>query len=172
MLGSRLDVRQTGSRVIEFKGDRKIIHVDCDPGEINNRVLGCDPVVANLSTFLPALAANAEAWPRCDWSEWRTRIETLRRYWPDSAEQPNPKGICPNVLMHLVSRVSAAAAAFVVDVGQHQMWAAQSLELLPHQRFLTSGGMGSMGFALPAAIGAALAAAGRPVVVIAGDGGF
>ena len=63
-------------------------------------------------------------------------------------------------------------AAFVVDVGQHQMWAAQSLELHADQRFLTSGGMGAMGFALPAAIGAAVALDGRPVVIIAGDGGF
>jgi acetolactate synthase-1/2/3 large subunit len=60
----------------------------------------------------------------------------------------------------------------VIDVGQHQMWAAQSLELGEDQRFLTSGGMGSMGFALPAAIGAALATMPQPVIVIAGDGGF
>lgn len=60
----------------------------------------------------------------------------------------------------------------MLDVGNHQMWAAQSLELGPGQRFLTSGGMGSMGFALPAAIGTALACPGQPVVMIAGDGGF
>jgi len=60
----------------------------------------------------------------------------------------------------------------VVDVGQHQMWAAQSLELNERQRFLTSGGMGSMGFGLPAAVGAALARPGTPLVVIVGDGGF
>ena len=74
--------------------------------------------------------------------------------------------------MHELSARSAAASAFVADVGQHQMWAAQSLELGPDQRFLTSGGMGAMGFALPAAIGAAYARPGRPVVMIAGDGGF
>jgi acetolactate synthase-1/2/3 large subunit len=74
--------------------------------------------------------------------------------------------------MHRLSAVSRNAAAFVTDVGQHQMWAAQSLELLPDQRFLSSGGLGSMGFGLPAAIGAAIAAGGRPVVLVAGDGGF
>lgn len=62
--------------------------------------------------------------------------------------------------------------AYVVDAGQHQMWAGQSLELTSLQRFLTSGGMGSMGFGLPAAIGTALVSGGAPVVVIAGDGGF
>ncbi len=81
-------------------------------------------------------------------------------------------GINPNALMHELSACSGAASAFVADVGQHQMWAAQSLELGPDQRFLTSGGMGAMGFALPAAIGAAYARPGRPVVMIAGDGGF
>jgi acetolactate synthase-1/2/3 large subunit len=74
--------------------------------------------------------------------------------------------------MHELARQSVLASAFAVDVGQHQMWAAQSLELGPDQRFLTSGGMGAMGFALPAAIGAAFADPGRPVVTIAGDGGF
>jgi len=74
--------------------------------------------------------------------------------------------------MHQLSKFSSAAAAYVVDVGQHQMWAAQSLELTSDQRFLTSGGMGSMGFALPAAIGTALVTASRPVVLVAGDGGF
>ncbi len=74
--------------------------------------------------------------------------------------------------MHALSKAGRSAAAYVVDVGQHQMWAAQSLEIGATQRFLTSGGMGSMGFALPAAIGAALVGAPAPVVVIAGDGGF
>jgi acetolactate synthase-1/2/3 large subunit len=74
--------------------------------------------------------------------------------------------------MHQLSRAITRAGAFVVDVGQHQMWAAQSLELSSTQRFLTSGGMGSMGFALPASIGAAVCLRGAPVVMIAGDGGF
>jgi acetolactate synthase-1/2/3 large subunit len=72
--------------------------------------------------------------------------------------------------MHMLSRHTSYANAYVADVGQHQMWAAQSLDFEPHQRFVTSGGMGAMGFALPAGIGAALASG--PVLVIAGDGGF
>ena len=74
--------------------------------------------------------------------------------------------------MHQLSRASGRAAAYLVDVGQHQMWAAQSLDLTAGQKFVTSGGMGSMGFALPAAIGAAMVDLKRPVVVLAGDGGF
>ena len=81
------------------------------------------------------------------------------------------EGINPNVFMHQLSRASTRASAFVADVGQHQMWAAQSLELNENQRFLSSGGLGSMGFGLPAAIGACLSQR-SPVVVISGDGGF
>jgi acetolactate synthase I/II/III large subunit len=95
----------------------------------------------------------------------------MRHEYADTLELKDISGINPNLLMHRLTQASSQASAFVVDVGQHQMWAAQSLELAAHQRFLTSGGMGSMGFALPAAIGAAFASQ-QPVVVIAGDGGF
>jgi len=103
---------------------------------------------------------------------WSIEVGRSRQQWPDTAELGDLEGINPNLFMHQLSRVCEAAAAFVVDVGQHQMWAAQSLELTARQRFLTSGGMGSMGFALPAALGAAAAYPGLPCVVIAGDGGF
>ena len=73
--------------------------------------------------------------------------------------------------MHRLSASSHPPVTYVVDVGQHQMWAAQSIDIAGDERFLTSGGMGSMGFALPAAIGAAFSTR-QPVVVIAGDGGF
>jgi acetolactate synthase I/II/III large subunit len=82
----------------------------------------------------------------------------------------NVDGINPNVFLHKLSQSCGYVSAYVTDVGQHQMWAAQSLELKAGQRFLTSGGMGAMGFALPAAIGASFAAGS--VLVIAGDGGF
>jgi acetolactate synthase-1/2/3 large subunit len=74
--------------------------------------------------------------------------------------------------MHDLARSSAPASAFVTDVGQHQMWAAQSLELGDDQRFLTSGGMGAMGFALPASVGAACARPGQRIVALIGDGSF
>ncbi|MBL7043929.1 MAG: thiamine pyrophosphate-binding protein [Pirellulaceae bacterium] len=172
VLGSRLDVRQTGADTTSFRGDRVIYHVDCEQGEINNRVIGCRPILAELSTFLEAANRVVSEVDLSDHWEWRAEIEELRHRWPDIAELPDIKGINPNALMHLLSRHSREAVAYAVDVGQHQMWAGQSLELHAGQRFLTSGGMGSMGFALPAAIGASHACGKRPVVVIAGDGGF
>ena len=170
VLGSRLDVRQTGSRTDLFGQGRRIIHVDCEAGEINNRVQDCTPVVSELGPFFRQFMA-AQSGRFCG-SGWLERIAVLRGEWPDTGELPGLTTINPNQFMHELSRRMKDAAAFVVDVGQHQMWAAQSLELGPDQRFLTSGGMGSMGFSLPASIGAALSAPGRPVVVIAGDGGF
>jgi len=172
VLGSRLDIRQTGSETDAWKGDRLVYHVDVEEGEINNRVHGCIGVTADLPSFLQEAlqeAANLTAAPA---SDWLGEISDLRRLWPDTAEQKGIHGINPNELMHSLSALSLQASAYVVDVGLHQMWAAQSLELTDRQRFLTSGGMGSMGFALPAAIGAVFAEPGAPVVVIAGDGGF
>ena len=173
VLGSRLDIRQTGSDVASFHGERIIHHVDCDAAEVNNRVAGCHAVIADLGACFAALEPMLAAGPRPDLSEWRARLLELRARWPDVAELAGIPGINPNALMHQVSSHAGAstAAAYVADVGQHQMWAAQSLELGADQRFLTSGGMGAMGFGLPAAIGAAIAA-DRPVVLIAGDGGF
>jgi acetolactate synthase-1/2/3 large subunit len=171
VLGSRLDIRQTGADVDSFAAGRPIHHVDCDPGELNNRVLGCRTTVAQLEPFMAALreAIVDRRPPQLD--TWRTEISELRARWPDTGELPGLQGINPNDLMHRLARPSGAAAAYVADVGQHQMWAAQSLEIGPGQRFLTSGGMGAMGSGLPLAVGAGLAT-GAPVVLIAGDGGF
>jgi acetolactate synthase-1/2/3 large subunit len=171
VLGSRLDIRQTGSEVGAFKGDRVIHHVDVDPAEINNRVLGCREIVADLRAFLPAAAERAGAHPLPDFSGWVGELADLREEWPDTSELRDIEGVNPNVLMHELSAASTRAAAYAVDVGQHQQWAAQSLELGPTQRFLTSGGMGAMGFGLPAAVGATRAL-GAPIVMIAGDGSF
>lgn len=171
VLGSRLDIRQTGSEVDAFKGDRVIHHVDVDPAEINNRVTGCREILCDLRAFLPAAGRRAAAGALPDFSDWVAELHELRDQWPDTAELLDIEGVNPNVLMHELSVASTAAAAYAVDVGQHQQWAAQSLELDSGQRFLTSGGMGAMGFGLPAAVGAARALQ-APIVMIAGDGSF
>ncbi|HEY4415413.1 MAG TPA: thiamine pyrophosphate-binding protein [Verrucomicrobiae bacterium] len=172
VLGSRLDVRQTGSETASFKGDRTIFHVDCDAGEINNRITGCESAVCQLRDFLSVGLKKLESFKLVECTDWVAQIAAKRKEWPDEHESTGFTGLNPNEFMHALSRNSAPACAYVVDVGQHQMWAAQSLELTATQRFLTSGGMGSMGFALPAAIGAAFACPKQPVVVIAGDGAF
>jgi acetolactate synthase I/II/III large subunit len=172
VLGSRLDIRQTGNDTAFFKGNRVIVHVDCEPGEINNRIPGCIAIHSELKPFLEGALENLGASVRPEWVTWRAEIAALRDRFDDRRELGSIQGINPNIFMHQLSAVSKAAGAYVVDVGQHQMWAAQSIEVQADQRWLTSGGMGSMGFALPASIGAAVSVAPRPVVVIAGDGAF
>ncbi|NML68056.1 thiamine pyrophosphate-binding protein [Hymenobacter sp. RP-2-7] len=171
VLGARLDIRQTGADTKYFKEGRTIYHVDCDPAEINNRVTGCRSVVADLADFFALAAryynpADFDARP-----EWRAELRDLQAQWPDTQEQPGIVGINPNEFMHALSR-SGQGAGYLADVGNHQQWAAQSLELTAEQLFLTSGGLGSMGYALPAALGMCFAAGRQPVVTISGDGGF
>lgn len=172
VLGSRLDIRQTGSDVDSFKSERIIYHVDCDSGEINNRISGCNSIVHHLKPFLLKALETKVINKISDKSEWVNEILELKQQWPDTLELNGISGINPNKFMHILSSSSKTAGAYVVDVGQNQMWAGQSLELNSNQRFISSGGMGAMGYALPAAVGASLAYSGQPIVVISGDGGF
>lgn len=169
VLGSRLDIRQTGSDLEGFGKGRVFYHVDCESGELNNRVTGCTAWLEELAPFLNAAIKELPTASGYR-ASWQSELEQLRQQWPDTRELLAATGINPNSFMHSLSAHTKYARAYVADVGQHQMWAAQSLDLEEHQRFMTSGGMGAMGFALPAGIGAALASG--PVVVIAGDGGF
>lgn len=175
VLGSRLDVRQTGADTEGFRSNRQIFHIDCDEAEINNRITGCHAVVADLLTAIPVLTKalspiSGQLVKHSD--RWLSAINASRAEWPDVMELKDIEGINPNQFMRQLSRANVDCGAYVVDVGQHQMWAAQSLEIQQDQRFLTSGGLGSMGFALPAAIGSAITLPGKPIVSIAGDGAF
>ncbi len=169
VLGSRLDIRQTGADAEAFARGRVIHHIDCDPGELGNRIRGCETEVAELSAYISAAAERALADGPAGCADWLAEVAAERALWPDTDELRDVEGINPNALMHALD---GPAAAFVADVGQHQMWAAQSLELGPAQRFITSGGMGAMGSGLPLAIGAALAVPGAQVMLICGDGGL
>lgn len=171
VLGARLDIRQTGANTASFKGDRPIYHVDCDEHEINNRITGCVKVVADLEDFFTLAASSYNVADFETPQTWLDELSALRTEWPDTAEQHNIEGINPNEFMHALSR-PGLGSGYVADVGNHQQWAAQSLELTASQLFLTSGGLGSMGYALPAALGMCFANGQQPVVVIAGDGGF
>jgi len=172
VLGSRLDVRQTGYDTVAFKTGREIYHVDCEADEINNRVLGCHPVISDIRIFLESAMGLLSSQNMPMRVKWLSEIMELKDTWHDTSELHDISGINPNEFMHQLSSVSHLSSSFVVDVGQNQMWAAQSLDLCANQRFITSGGMGAMGFALPAAIGVAFGLPKYPVVVIAGDGAF
>ena len=171
VLGARLDIRQTGADVASFAGGRTIYHLDCDPAEINHRLTGCRELPGDVLAGLELACAALDGRGPPDRAAWLAEISELRRAWPDTGEQEDLPGVNPNRFMHELSASTKAAPVIVTDIGQHQMWAAQSLDLRPGQRVVTSGGMASMGYGISAALGAALASGG-PVVLIAGDGGF
>lgn len=175
VLGARLDIRQTGADVRGFEQNKEIYHVDLEEGEINNRITCCNEVISSVKNFLSAAIEfnpyNIEGVQQTQ--GWINEIGALKQLWPDTNEIQGIEGINPNSFLHNLSESAKNyAAVFLADVGSHQMWAAQSLELYDGQKFLTSGGMGAMGYALPAAIGASIAVGNKPVVVISGDGGF
>ena len=172
VIGSRLDVRQTGADVEEFAAGKRIIQVDIDEAELDGRVPLDVAVRAHAAAFCAALLGAARTGAEVRRPQWVAEVRALAEDFPDEIELADLDGINPARLMHELSAAGSGASAFVTDVGQNQMWAAQSVRLREGQRFLTSGGMGAMGFALPAAMGAAVAVPGLPVVAIAGDGGF
>jgi acetolactate synthase-1/2/3 large subunit len=170
VLGSRLDLRQTGSDISSFKKGKIIYHVDIDQAELNNRIKNCITLKADLLDFFIQLekSGSCHVVPK----EWIKEIEGKKQARSDIEELDDVKGINPNIFIHRLSKASNRARAFIADVGNNQMWCSQSLELSLNQLFLTSGGMGAMGYALPAAIGASITMGNVPVVAISGDGGF
>lgn len=166
VLGSGLDVHQTRSGVDGFREGRSIFHVDVDEAELNYHVPGCQVLHEDLASFLPFAASMLRPSPTRN-DAWLRQIAQHRDECPDTTENVPANGINPNVAVRQISEVWADAFAYVADVGQHQMWAAQSIRAGPDRGFLTSGGMGSMGFGLPATIGAALEHHPAPVALIA-----
>ena len=170
VLGSRIDLRQTGADIEAFRQGKQIFHVDIDSAELNNRFTDTITLNTDLVTFF-------EEVQKIDYSyclpiDWNAEIKEKREAYNDILELKNVKGINPNRFMHQLSKGSFKAKGFTTDVGNNQMWSAQSLELNGDQLFLSSGGMGAMGYSLPAAIGASVALNKQPMVCISGDGGF
>jgi acetolactate synthase-1/2/3 large subunit len=172
ILGSRLDSRQTGTRPDTFGRDAKKIHVDIDPAELNAKIAADLAIHCNLKDFLAGLNARLAGQAGPDLSGWYGIIERYRAKYPSYSADVGENDIEPNRFMELLSAHCGEGDIVCLDVGQNQMWAAQSFRLKAGQRMLISGGMGAMGFALPAALGAAKADPGKRVIVIAGDGGI
>ena len=164
-VGARFDDRATG-RTDAFAPDARVIHVDIDPrehGKIRRPELA---IAADAGAALRALAGRVSA---CRRTAWRARIATLREQ--DRAAPGAPPGLlAPDALVRACAAALGPDAVVTTDVGQHQMWVAQHYPFTRADRWLTSGGLGTMGFGLPAAIGAALAAPDAPVLCVSGDG--
>jgi acetolactate synthase I/II/III large subunit len=170
VLGSRLDLRQTGSSVDSFQNGKVIYHIDIEQAELNNWITNCITLKSDLSDFFSQIE-NLDL----DYNvppAWINEIEEKKQTRLDTNELININSINPNSFIHQLSQASQQAKAFTTDVGNNQMWTSQSLELNKNQLFLSSGGMGAMGYSLPAAIGASITLGNALVVCIAGDGGF
>jgi len=172
ILGSRLDSRQTGTRPDTFARAAKKIHVDIDPVELNAKVQVDLAINCGIKEFLSAFNAKLAGFAKPDLASWYHAIEGYRGKYPTVSSPTEFPEIEPNQFMDRLSSRCGIGDVICLDVGQNQMWAAQSFRLKDGQRMLISGGMGAMGFALPAAMGAAKAAPNQRTVVISGDGGI
>ena len=172
ILGSRLDSRQTGTRPETFARGATKVHVDIDPVELQAKVQVDIALQCHIKPFLQALNGRLALSARPDIAEWLAVVNGYRRKYPTRMNPDESFTIDPNLFMESLSAASAEGDIITLDVGQNQMWAAQSFRLKKGQRMLISGGMGAMGFALPAAMGAAKAAPGTRIIAIAGDGGI
>ena len=165
--GARFDDRVTGS-VESFARDAKIVHVDIDQSEINKNVHADIGVVAAIREVLIEL--NKEP-VRKERPVWKTAIRMWRNQHPLSYKK-EPGVLKPQSVIETICRMTNGEAVIVPGVGQHQMWAAQFYTFRYPRQLLTSGGLGSMGFGLPAAMGAKLAMPEKTVINIDGDGSF
>jgi acetolactate synthase-1/2/3 large subunit len=167
VFGARLDDRVTGEPS-RFAPGAKIVHFEIDPAQLD-RVRPCDlPVIGDLADTIPAFHAELRRHSLPDFSQWRNMA-----CGPERAEL-DPRGLAQPTIRFLDELFSRLPENSVVlaDVGQHQMWAAQRYRSSSPRGFITSGGLGSMGFALPAAVGVQLAKPDACVLCVSGDGGF
>jgi acetolactate synthase-1/2/3 large subunit len=166
-LGMRFDDRITGD-TSGFATNAKIIHVDVDPAEIDKNVSTDVPIVGDLARVLRELNPSVES---ATHPEWIKRLEELKANHPSLHIRETDK-LLPQQVVRDLCEVTEGKAIVVTGVGQHQMWAAQHYACKVANSFITSGGLGSMGFEVPAAMGAQVGQPDRVVWSIAGDGGF
>ena len=165
-LGVRFDDRVTG-KVSEFAGRAKIVHVNIDPSELNKIKKSDLPIVSNLKYFLRELSKAAEP---PDTAEWRRKVAVWKRDEPFRYDQDYDGILAQHAISELHRLTKDRDTIISTGVGQHQMWAAQYYKFRRPQRWLSSGGLGTMGFGLPAAVGAKAAHPDLLVVNIDGDG--
>lgn len=163
-IGARFDDRVTG-KVDAFAPHAKIIHIDIDPAEIGKVKIPLVPVVGDCKRIVPEITKLVSYKPR---SEWLDQINRWRQEFP--LDYPHDEELRAEFVIERISALTNGEAIVTTDVGQHQMWAAQFFKCKFPRQFITSGGLGTMGFGLPAAIGAQIGCPDREVWCISGDG--
>lgn len=160
-IGTRFSDRTTSNPEM-YPANKTIIHLDIDPSEMGKNVDTHIPVSGDIIESLRAIDQQLLCLPEQETGWWTLNL----------TEEPHDEGLTPHWIMETISKGKRPATTWVTDVGQNQMWAAQYLCLQPDDRWLTSGGLGTMGYAVPAALGAKASAPDRPLIAIVGDGGF
>ena len=166
-VGVRFSDRVTG-KVSKYARKAKIVHIDCDPAEIGKNVACSLGIVADAREVLATVSSRVKPGDR---SDWLATIAGWKKEHPVGYRPMHAGVIMPQQVIEAVDRIADGEAIVATDVGQQQMWAAQYIHHRHPRRFLTSGGMGTMGFGIPAAIGAAIARPDLKVIAICGDGG-
>jgi len=173
-LGARFDDRVTG-KLSTFAVNAKVIHADIDPAEIGKNRYADVPVVGDLkhtiAALIPALK-NEFAKGRADLAPWLAAMNKLRATYPLGYDLPKDGSLSPQYVIERISAITGPEAIYVAGVGQHQMWAAQFVKYENPRTWLNSGGLGTMGYAVPAAMGAKVGAPDTTVWAIDGDGCF
>jgi acetolactate synthase-1/2/3 large subunit len=167
-IGSRFDDRVTG-KISEFSPLSKKIHIDVDPTSIDKNVKVDAHVLGDMKTVLEFLTKSAGS---KDYEEWYDQLDAWHGKHPLAYKQDPNGPILPQFAVDEIHRLTKGDAIITTEVGQHQMWAAQYYRFNKPRRWITSGGLGTMGFGFPAAIGAAFAYPDATVIDIAGDGSF
>jgi acetolactate synthase-1/2/3 large subunit len=165
-VGARFDDRVTG-RTSDFAPKAKKIHIDIDPAAISKNIVVDVPIVGDVKPILEKLLTHVRALDTADWLE---RIEEWKLQHP--LRYAKGEKISAQYVIQKIGEITGGDAILVTDVGQHQMWAAQFFNFSKPRTHITSGGLGTMGYSLPAAMGAAFGRKDLPVISLSGDGGF
>jgi acetolactate synthase I/II/III large subunit len=170
-IGARFDDRITG-KLSEFAPRAKFIHIDVDPAEISKNIPAHIPIVGDVKNILPRLTAEYRALGADSerLEEWWHRIEAWRERHPLAYSDSTDSEIKPQYMVQALWEATRGDAIVASDVGQHQMWAAQYYGFEKPRRWINSGGLGTMGFGLPAAMGAKVGCPDETVICISGDG--
>ncbi len=166
-LGVRFDDRITG-KLDEFGSNAKVIHIDIDPAEVGKNVLVDIPIIGDVKDILEKL--NKYILKKKE-TEWLEKIKDWKRKYPLKYCKNNGE-LKPQYIMEAINKITKVGTVIVTDVGQHQMWAAQYYQYNEPRTFISSGGLGTMGYGLPAAIGAKMGCPEKRVICISGDGSF
>jgi acetolactate synthase-1/2/3 large subunit len=167
-VGARFDDRVTGN-LASFAPQAQVIHIDIDAAEIGKNVLSHIPIVGDVKQVLREIIHRIKARP--ERTEWHELIDRWKEDFPLTyGESPEDDSIMPQYVIEKIYDITDGKAIITTEVGQHQMWTAQYYKFIHPRTFITSGGLGTMGFGLPAAIGAQIGCPGRKVINIAGDG--